>query len=262
MKEELCRIFCDSISVREVPVGLAVSTVFDGLRGEPLGFYIVGPDELGRYYVQDDGRTVPFLEASGADLSSDTRRESMAELLKEYGARYDQDSFELRTDGVSAEEMPAVAMKFVAMLMRVQDLLFMTQERVASTFKEDVVSRLSTVLPKQATIVEAQPVSPKLAGYEADLVVRSEGYDPVAIFLATRDGKLQEAIILQLIAQYEAHVDCKVIALIEDDGSVSPKMRQRADNRLDAVPVFRGDEDAAIAKIQKLAMGESPRILH
>lgn len=261
LKVGLCKVFCDEITVRDVSAGLAVSTGFDGPRGDPIGFYVVGPDEFGRFRVQDDGRTMPYIEAAGADLANTSRRQSLMELLSEYGAEYDDESFELHTDAVPPDQLPSAAMRFVAMMLRVQDLLFMTQERVATTFREDVISRLGSTVGESVTILENDSISPELAGYEADIVLVSPDNDPVAVFLATYDSKIQEAIILQLIAQHEAHIPCKVVALLEAGGSVTSKMRQRADNRLDAVPVFRGDEKAAIARIQKLATGEAP-IIH
>lgn len=260
LKHSLCKAFCDDISVRDIPAGFAVSTGFDGLRGDPIGFYLIGPDQLGRFRVQDDGRTIPFIEASGADLGSDSRKTSLMELLSEYGAEYDDDTFELFTDPKSVSQLPGATMRFVALMLRVQDLLLMTQEKVASTFREDVVSLLTNAVGDSVKILEGASIAPALGDYEADLVLQAPAHDPVAVFLATYDSKVQEAIILQLIAQHEAHVPCKVVALLESGSSISSKMRQRADNRLDAVPVFRGDERAAIAKLQRLATGFSPVI--
>ena len=76
MKEALCKAFCDELRLREVPAGLAVSTVYDWM-GEPLGFYIVGPDTLGRYSIEDDGTTMPLIEAAVTDLESPTRAEAL-----------------------------------------------------------------------------------------------------------------------------------------------------------------------------------------
>lgn len=260
LKRSLCAAFCDDISVQNVPAGYAISTGFDGFRGDPIGFYVVGPDAMGRFRVQDDGRTMPYLEAAGADLSSDTRKQTLLELLSEYRAEYDDDTYELRTDPVSETQLPLAAMRFVSLMLRVQDLLFLTQERVATTFREDVVTRLTEAIGDRAEIHENAAVSQALGEYEADLVIKAAGHDPVAVFLATYDGKLQEAMFLQLVAQYEAKVPCKVVALLEANSSVSSKMRQRADNRLEAVPVFKGDEQAAIAKIQRMATGDAPMV--
>ncbi|MBB4287919.1 hypothetical protein [Roseospira goensis] len=47
----------------------------------------------------------------------------------------------------------------------------------------------------------------------------------------------------------------RVIALLEDEGlrGISLKNFKRAQNRLDALPFFRGDETAAISRIAKVA---------
>ena len=55
MKDALCKAFCDQLAVRSIPAGLAVSTGFTLSNGEPLGFYIVGPDGTGRFRLEDDG---------------------------------------------------------------------------------------------------------------------------------------------------------------------------------------------------------------
>ncbi len=76
MKDLLCKAFCEQITVRDVPAGLAVSTAFNLSGGEPLGFYIVGPDSTGRYRLEDDGTTIPMIEAVGIDLETPTRTEA------------------------------------------------------------------------------------------------------------------------------------------------------------------------------------------
>jgi hypothetical protein len=40
---------------------------------------------------------------------------------------------------------------------------------------------------------------------------------------------------------YESKADCSVIALLEEDSSVTRRMRQRASNRLTAMPIFEGE---------------------
>ena len=92
MKEVLYQAFCDQIAVRKVPAGLAVSTAFTLSGGEPLGFYIVGPDPSGRFRLQDDGTTVPMIEAAGVDLDTQTRNGAISTLYTEYGDIYNQDA--------------------------------------------------------------------------------------------------------------------------------------------------------------------------
>jgi hypothetical protein len=41
MKEAICKAFCDEIRIKEVPIGLAVSTAFRRADGDAIGFYVV-----------------------------------------------------------------------------------------------------------------------------------------------------------------------------------------------------------------------------
>jgi Domain of unknown function DUF1828 len=83
LKKELCKAFCDQLQIREVPAGLALSTAFSFSDSEPVGFYVVGPDALGRYRIEDDGNTIPMIEAEGIDLDTSTRQEALESLLVE-----------------------------------------------------------------------------------------------------------------------------------------------------------------------------------
>lgn len=76
MKERICKAFCDTVSTRKVPAGLAVSTSVASINGDPIGFYIVGPLEDGRYRLEDSGLLMPYLQAVGSDLENQTRRET------------------------------------------------------------------------------------------------------------------------------------------------------------------------------------------
>ena len=59
MKKELCEAFCEALNVVEVPAGLAVGTAFLKEDGDRIGFYVIGPDKKGHFFIQDDGTTVP-----------------------------------------------------------------------------------------------------------------------------------------------------------------------------------------------------------
>ena len=143
MKEELCKAFCDDLTVREVGAGLAVSTPFDGFNGEPIGFYIVRESvPPGYFHLEDDGTTIPMLEACGIDFASPTRSEAFAELISENGIIYDVDATVLKTQALPEDRIPDAARRFMAVLLRLQDFLLLTPERVASTFREDATPRM------------------------------------------------------------------------------------------------------------------------
>lgn len=259
MKDELCKAFCDQLRIREVPAGLAVSTAFTLTYGEPVGFYVIGPDPLGRFHLEDDGTTIPLIEAAGVDLETQTRQEAVESMLQEYEATYDSDRGELRTILVGRDDVPQAALKFVALLLRLQDLVLLTPERAASTFREDAITAIRASLADRATIRENDSIA---AGIEfpADLIIEAAGRDPVAVYLAMSEQRVLEAVVAQMAATYEAKAAASVIALLDKDTSVSRRMRQRASNRLAAMPIFEGDERAAVQRIELEVLGRHQTI--
>jgi hypothetical protein len=256
MKKELCKAFCDNLQIRRVPAGFAVSTGFLSPEGDKIGFYI-RPQEGGLFRIEDDGFTLPALEASGLDFSSGSRGNAMQQLLTEYGALIDEDARCFVIDGIAEDALPAAAMKFVALTLRVRDFMLMTEARVLGTFREDVGRLLRQSVGERATIEEMAPIAPELADFSADFVLRAAGRRPVGVFLGTTEARILEAVYVSMRAHYEAHIDCAVIALLERSGRIPNVVRRTAMNRLTSVGEFRGDEIAAIQRIAYEALGQS-----
>jgi hypothetical protein len=255
MKEELCRAFCDDIRIREVPAGLAVSTVFSAGDGDRIGFYVL--KSSGKFRIEDDGLTLPALEASGVDFRSGTRAQALEELKSEYGVAIDQENNEFFIDGLSEGELPQAALKFVAFSLRVRDFMLMTEHRVASTFREDASKLIHDVIGSRARIEENAPILPELADFPADFVLRAAGRPPVGVYLGYSDQRVLEALFVHMRARHETHEACSIVALLESAKGISAKVKQQAANRLDAVPEFRGAEVAAIERIAEEAFGAS-----
>lgn len=255
MKDQLCKAFCQDLKVMEVPAGWAVSTGFDAPGGDPIGFYIVKGSASDRFRIEDDGSTVPMLEASGFDLTNETRQKAFQDLLAEHAVAYDPDSMELRTPDLAEREIPHAAMRFVALLLRMSDLLLLSKERVASTFKDDAKQAIRAMVGDRAMVEEDAAVSDTLAEFSADLVLRAPNRDPVAVYLASSDQRLWEAMLHYISATYEYRVRCSVIAVLERDTSVSPKLRRRAQSRLTTLLGYRGDETSALKRIEHEVFG-------
>ncbi|WP_158702942.1 DUF1828 domain-containing protein [Allosphingosinicella vermicomposti] len=252
MKEQLCRAFCDEITVREFPFGLAVSTAFAFPDGDRIGFY-VKREGNGLFELQDSGLVFPNLEASGLDLSNKSRAEAFAELQAEYGVSLDEGDREFRLSSVSEDDLPAAAMRFISFMLRVSDLLLLSEDRVASTFRLDVQRMLNEQIGGRALISEGAPISAELSDFLPDFVIRHDESPPVAIFLGTSDARVLEALYVQMRAEHEEHLDIKILALLEREKAVTAKVRQQATNRLSGVLHFRGDETGAIGRVAKLA---------
>jgi hypothetical protein len=256
MKEELCRAFCDEISIREVPVGLAVSTPFRRSDGDAVSFYVVrNTTHHGVAHLEDDGQTIPYLEACGVDFDTQTRKRAFDALLKEHGAEYDENENVIRTSNMREQELSRAALGFVALLLRLFDFLLLTQEHVESTFKEDATKGIKEVVGGRAAIQESVPVSGKLTEVTPDLLVQAPDRTPVAIFLSQSATRVHEAIFLQMAALYEIKQPLSVVALLETEGTLSSHMHRRARNRLSAVTSWEGDQDAAIRRIEREILG-------
>jgi hypothetical protein len=255
MKKLICTEFCNSLTVNPMATGYGISTAYTNSDGDAIGFYAIGPDNEGNYRLIDGGSTVPLLEAMGATLETQTRRGLFDALLGEYGAAYDEANMEIVRAGVPEADLPGASLEFLALMLRVQDLAYLTQERVESSFRDDVVQALRAEIGDRAVIRESEPVSDVLSEEIPDVVIEAKGRPPVALFIVTSAAKLYQAIQLQMVAQYEAHVPLRVTAMLENETSVTQALRQKADNRLDAVPRYAKAEKEAVHRIVREAIG-------
>lgn len=255
MKEQICKAFCAELSVHEFGNGFAIGTPYENLSGEPLGFYAVGPDSDGLYRLMDDGTTIPFIEASGASLESETRSAAFYEILGEYHASYSDSERHLSIDRVAIEDLPARAIRFMALLLRMQDLLLMTRERVEGSFRDDALEKIRERFVGKAEIKENEPVSDDLSAVTPDMVVQARERQPVAIFIGNTVQKISDAVVLHLLAMYKLKKPVRVVAVLEEDGALPRKAEQRANNFLDAVPRFGGEGKEALDRIEREVLG-------
>jgi hypothetical protein len=257
MKEALCKAFCDDLSVRKVPAGLAIGTTFVGSDGDRIGFYVVESETPGLKRIEESGTTYATLEACGVDFRSETRREALESLLAEHAVTFDLNDRRFFIDCLREADIPAAALRFVAFSLRVRDFLLMTEYRVASTFRQDAERELRRVIGDKARIEERTALDPALSDTLADFVVRAPNRPPVGIFLGTSDKQVYEAMLLHMRAAFEAHIECYVTVLVERLPAISNRVRQQAMNRLAAFAEFRGDEEAAIERVARDAIGAS-----
>jgi hypothetical protein len=261
IKNQLCDAFCGNLAVHSIPVGYAVSSGQEGIGGDAVGFYVVGPSSEGFYRVQDDGMYMNLIESAGGDTNNKTRMVAFTGLCEEYGVIREERTGELITADLPPAQVGQAALRFLAFLLRVQDLIWMSSERAASTFREDAMKVLREVVGDRAKIILSYVVSKRLEEVPADVGVVVEGRPPVAVFFGSSDTRVMEALLLQAYAD-KLSESCSVLTLLETEAAVSSKMRQRANNHLNAVPIFRGDEQAACARIAREALGFDPLQLH
>ena len=249
VKEQLCKAFCDDILVREVPSGHAVSTAFAFPDGDRIGFYVRRTAQ--GFEIEDSGLVLPTLEASGLDLTNASRAEAFAALLREYGVEVDRDEREFRIPHLGEADVPAASLRFVSFLLRVGDLLLLSEDRVANTFRQDVARMLRERIGDRVTLEENAPLTEDLSDFPADFVLAAPGRPPVGVYLGTSDVRVLEALYMQMRLEHETRQPAAIVALLEREKSISARVRQQATNRLTAVAHFRGDEAGAITRIAR-----------
>lgn len=263
MKEALCQAFCGDLKLTDVPVGFAVTTTFRRDDGDAVAFYIVrDKTRPGIFRIEDDGATIAYLEGAGVDFSTDTRTEAFEALLTAHQVEFDEDEMLLHTESVHEEELPRAAMRFLSFMLRINDFLLLTKDKVASTFKEDAAARVIERMEGKAIVEQDKAVSPSLSDTVPDMVIRGPGRTPVALFFGSSAQRVNDAIFLQMQSLYEVKEPVQVIALLERENVINQDLRRRAANRLAALPIYRGDETTSINRIEREALGSTLGSVH
>ncbi len=262
LKERICKAFCEGVQVSTFKGGIAISTSYLNAAGDRIGIYALGP-KAGMYKLVDNALTLAFLESEGVTMDTASRREALSGILSQHDASYDEEMGEIFVDGVTEAGLPKAILDFSALLLRLNDMLLLTVERVKNAFEDDVKEALRVEMTKrEIRLVEGQPVSSDLQDITPDMVFFPDGRDPVALFVATNESKLWQAMHLRLIADYEKHFALSVVAVLEADSSLSQKVRVQADNRLDALPRYRNGPADTIQRILRIVVGNEAASIH
>lgn len=251
IKQQICEAFCAGISVRPVPIGLAIATPFPWLTGDNIVFYARIDGD--RVRLEDGGSTVFDLETAGVDLSTTSRLEMIDQLGKECGVFYDQVEVIFHTDWVSIERGGISAIQFVSFLQRVQDLLFTTRERAASTFREDLVEALRLRFKDDALIDLGEAPVDSLKYYTVDIVVRHKNGKVAAIFPGTTEQKALEAVLFAKEIELKNIKNVVPFLIFErmDSSKVNKDTRAKALNSELQLAAWDGGALDVIDKVEK-----------
>lgn len=255
MKEALCKAFCDAIQVRQLPgSGYAVTTPFLLSDGDPILFYLMPAGSKGSWVIEDDGKQVPLLEAGGVRLHEGPRGQVFDDLLEGYGARYDANRRTLCSRKLKEDEVAAAALRFIAFLLRIEDLILLSPSLVKEAFHADAMAAIHEKFDAIADVAESAPISDKLPGYNADVVLTASGRTPLAIYFATSDPKALEALVLKMEAGKYRDIRCRIALLLErsKDNPLREPTYALAQARLDQVLSFRGVEGDSMAALERL----------
>ncbi len=254
LAKALCSTFCEAITVSPVPCGFAVSAAFTDASGDRIAFYVVLEGD--GYRLEDDGEYLARLVALGIDIERGQRQQLLDFVLESCGAFWDHDTYEIKTGSFESRELTARVVQFLSALIRIRDLELLTRDFVRSTFREDATTAIIERFGKIANIDERKPVTKEFPDYLPDLVIRPKiDGRSTAVFFASNVIPFQEAELLRAEVEKEGLADkIAVIALIEDTDkitAISARRFQRAQNRGLVMPIFRGDEPAALTAIAR-----------
>src|SRR5690606_1822057 len=117
-------------------------------------------------------------------------------------------------------------------------------------FRQDAAKAIEKRFSNVAEVKFEAPVSDDLPNYEVDALIRKHGATPIAVYFATSENRVSEAVILWLESRYK-HLAVKVLLLMEHakPRHVTDRAFARALNHLDGVAVFRGHEIDSMDKI-------------
>ena len=252
-RNSLCKTFCASVMVTPVAEGYAVSTQFADSSGDPIGFYLVKTED--GYRIEDDGEYLSRLIASGIPIDQGTRGQILRSILEAGGAHLDEESFEIRSGSIEEQVLGPRVFDFLSALIRIRDLELITRDAVRSTFRDDASAALRRCFAEVADLAENEAVSDEFSEFPADLVIRpaTAGGRMGAVYFVTSNDKLNEALLLKMEAERLQCPDFVSIAMIENSDlrGISRRKFQRAQNRSLTMPIFRGDENAAIRRIEE-----------
>jgi hypothetical protein len=255
-KELICAAFCDGLDIRSVPAGYAVTTPYTNSDGDPILIYCVH-DERGRWRLEDDGTQVPLLEASGVDMSGASRKGAFQQLLDEYGVQFNVTAQTLYSDPLQDSELGEAAIRFIGLLLRLQDLSLLSPQIVRSTFREDALAAIHKAFDGRAAVQDQSSIGGDLP--EADVVITGPSSVPVGGYLATSEERALHALVVKMEADKYRDISASIILLLErsKDNPVKPSTLALAMARLDAVVSFRDAQRDTLDRIARTARIQS-----
>lgn len=260
LEKSICKLFCGDLSVKALPSGIAITTTFRDQSSDPVACFM-DQDEDG-WYLADDGNFLSDTIARGIEIRNGSRKTFLDSVLDPVDAWCDLSNYEIRTysrpDAPNANDI----LRFITALMRARDVTFWSQERVKSTFKEDAFQALVERFSERADVLRSAAVDDSLQEFPSDAVLRPKSPSPklptTAVFFVQALDTMNEALMLWMEARAQQRTDIRVAALIENGTiNLSSYKAQRAFNRIDATAIFRGDERAAIDRIERTALPDA-----
>jgi DNA-binding transcriptional regulator YhcF (GntR family) len=251
LQNQICKTFCDGFHVREVPKGYAITSPFTWLDDEPLVFYANKKDNQIRF--EDSGASLMYLEDIAGDLTSEARMETIRDLASQHGVNYNDDAITFSSQWFDQENAGKGVINFLSFMNRLQDLQFLSREKAENLFREDLIEAINGHFKAGYNVSERHEISPNGAGYISDVFVSSVNGNSAAVYAATAEVKVLEALLAAELVRREGLSHITPFLVFEDfiGSSVSQKNRKRSmNNEVLKLADWSGGKDEIIGKIE------------
>lgn len=252
VQSKICEAFCEGLSVREIPLGYAIRTPFSWLHGEPLTVY--GEKSEGMVRMRDAGDTLALLEDIAGDLTTDTKMDAMRQLATEHGLSFDEENSLFLSEWTDEANLGLAAIRFMSFLNRIQDLSFLSRERVSNAFREQLTEAIKDRFEGRYHVGIREAVSNDHKEYTADIIIKSAQVQ-AAIYAATSEVNALEALLADQVFGRDPLQKTIPVIVYEDlfQNKVSSRTKRRVANsvRLRTAD-WAGGKEEVINKIEQI----------
>ena len=127
LKKSLCQTFCNEICITPVPVGWAISGLFEDGSGDPVCFYMT--ETADGIAFEDDGDFLAEMVARNIDIEQGRCDEFLSSVLSSADADWDKNTFQIKSNrSYTDHDLSTAVLKFLIALVRVRDISFFTRE--------------------------------------------------------------------------------------------------------------------------------------
>jgi len=188
IKEKICN------QVRLVPEGLDRFIVHQPFHFDDGDHFVVILKQItGEWIFSDEGHTLMHLQYDDIDLSRGTRASILDATLRAFSVENHDGEFLIR---VPDERFGDALFTFLQALVKISDLEYLTQERVRSTFMDDVRALVEEFVPDGRRLFQYHnPVHDPDMNYKVDCRINRLS-KPNFLFFIGNDSRCQNATIV------------------------------------------------------------------